>query len=73
MIAKEVNWWLTSPESPDLNPIENVWHELKEFMCQEIKPKVNQELIDGILSYWYTVDKPKCAKYMGHLCKVILK
>ena len=25
-----VNWWRTPPESPDANPIENLWHELKE-------------------------------------------
>lgn len=24
-----VYWWRTPPESPDLNPIENLWHELK--------------------------------------------
>ena len=24
-----VNWWKTPPESPDLNPIENLWHELR--------------------------------------------
>ena len=24
-----VNWWQTPPESPDANPIENLWHELK--------------------------------------------
>ena len=27
-----VNWWTTPPESPDANPIENLWHELKEFI-----------------------------------------
>ena len=25
----EVNWWRTPLESPDANPIENLWHELK--------------------------------------------
>ena len=24
-----VNWWQTPQESPDANPIENLWHELK--------------------------------------------
>ena len=24
---------------PDLNPIENLWHELKEFIHSEVKPK----------------------------------
>ena len=26
---KGINWWRTPPESPDANPIENLWHELK--------------------------------------------
>jgi hypothetical protein len=66
-----VNWWKTPPESPDLNPIENLWHELKEFIRREVKPKVKQELIDGILEFWSTVDVAKCRKYIGHLQKVI--
>ena len=27
--TNEINWWRTPPESPDANPIENLWHELK--------------------------------------------
>ena len=34
-----VNWWHTPPESLDLNPIHSLWHELKEFIRREIKPK----------------------------------
>lgn len=30
---KGVNWWHTPPESPDTNPIENLWHEMKVMKC----------------------------------------
>ena len=60
-------------ESPDCNPIENLWHELKEFLRREIKPKTKQELIDGIQKFWKTVTIAKCGKYIGHLKKVIPK
>ena len=26
---KSINWWPTPAESPDANPVENLWHELK--------------------------------------------
>ena len=70
---KSVNWWKTPAESPDLNPIENLWHELKEYVRWEIKPKTKEELIDGIQQFWETVDRAKCKKYIGHLRKVIPK
>ena len=68
-----VDWWKTLAESPDLNPIENVWHELKEYMRREVKPTTKAELVAGILKFWETVDKAKCRKYIGHLNKVIPK
>jgi len=34
-----INWWRTRPESPDLNPIENVWRELKLYLESKVKPK----------------------------------
>ena len=49
MSENAVNWWKTPAESPDLNPIENIWHELKEYIRREIKPKTKDELIQGIL------------------------
>ena len=70
MDENNVNWWKASP---DLNPIENLWHELKEYIRREVKPEVKQELIDGIFTFWRTVDVAKCNKYINHLRKVIPK
>ena len=64
MVNNGVNWWRTPPESPDINPIENLWHELKEYIRREVKPKVKQELVDGIWAFWETVDRDKCRKYI---------
>ena len=70
---QNINWWKTPPESPDANPIENLWHELKEFVRHEVKPKTKDELIQGIIRFWDTVDIEKCRKYIGHLKKVLPK
>ena len=69
----EIEWWKTPPESPDLNPIENLWHELKEYIRREVKPMIKADLITGIKAFLGTVDTPKCQKYIGHLRKVIPK
>ena len=71
--ANQINWWKTPPESPDLNPIENMWHEAKEYLRRVVKPRIKQELIDGIVQFWETVDIAKCRKYINHLTKVIPK
>lgn len=67
----KVNWWKTPAESPDLNPIENLWHELKEFNRREVKPQTKDELVAGIIKFWDTVSVDKCIKYINHLKKVI--
>ena len=62
-----INWWRTPPESPDANPMENLWHELKEYIRREIKSTRKAELISGIKEFWDTVDVDKC---IDHLRKV---
>uniref|UniRef100_A0A1X7U6S3 Tc1-like transposase DDE domain-containing protein n=1 Tax=Amphimedon queenslandica TaxID=400682 RepID=A0A1X7U6S3_AMPQE len=71
--ANDINWWHTPPESHDINPIENLWHELKEYLRRVVKPKTKHELVSGILEFWDTVDINKCREYIGHLRKVIPK
>ena len=60
--ANNINWWKTPAESPDINPIENMWHEMKEFMRSEIKPHTKEELVQGIQQFWKTVDVAKCTR-----------
>ena len=69
--SHDINWWKTPPESPDLNPIENVWHELKEHLRREVKPRTKDELVMGITDFWKTVTPTKCTRYIRHLQKVI--
>ena len=52
-----VNRWCTPQELPNINPIENLWHE---FLQWEIKPRSKQELVDGVSTLWTIVGAHKC-------------
>lgn len=68
-----VNWWATPPESPDLNPIENIWGSLKQYLRNVYKPKNLDELKEGIQQFWATLTPDICTRYIMHLKKVIPK
>ena len=59
-----INWWKTPAESPDLNPIENLWHKMKEYLRREVKARTKDQ-------FWDTVTIDKCSRYIRHLRKVI--
>ena len=71
MERSDINWWKTPAESPDLNPIENLWHELKEYIRRETKPTTKDQLTEGTVKFWETVSKEKCNRHINHLKKVI--
>ena len=43
-----INYWPTPAESPDLNPIEMLWHELKCYLRRVVKPRNKDDLLSGI-------------------------
>ena len=71
---REINWWPTPPESPDLNPIERVWNQLKVHLSRRVKPTNKRELIQGIQEFWRTkMTRRMCCSYINHLQTVIPK
>ena len=68
-----INWWVTPPESPDLNPIENIWGSLKQYLRTTYKPRNLDELKSGIQQFWMTLTPEICQRYIGHIQRVIPK
>ena len=66
-------WWPTPPESPDLNPIENIWGSLKQYLRNTYKPKNLVQLKEGIQQFWLTLTPEVCKRYIMHLKKVMPK
>ena len=59
--------------SPDLNPIENVWESMKQYLRTYMKPRTVPELKEGIKRFWKTLTPQLCSKYIDHLQKVVPK
>ena len=67
----DINHWPTPAESPDMNPIENLWHELKNHLRSTVKPKNKEELVEEIENVWVQLTAEKCVRYINHLRKVV--
>lgn len=60
------------PKSPDCNPIEKIWNELKR-MVEEKKPKNRQELKSAIKTSWSEISVKKIRCQIQHLNKTLRK
>lgn len=69
--ANNITWWPTPAESPDLNPIENVWGSMKEYLRNTYKPKGLEDLKKGIREFWKTLTPSVCMKYINHIHTVM--
>lgn len=57
--------------SPDINPIENVWSALKDYLQRKVKPRKKDELVAGIKMFWHSLDVQQCGRYIDHIHRVI--
>ena len=57
--------------SPDLNPIENVWATLKDYLKRQVKPRTKAQLVDGTTEFWTNLTAEDCAKYIDHIHRVL--
>ena len=66
-----INWVPTPPESPDMNPIENLWHVLKHYIRTVTKPQKKEGLIKAISDFWENLTPERCSRHINHLQKVL--
>ena len=58
-------------QSPDLNPIEMVWAQLKRYIAK-MEPRTKDSLIECIQTFWeVAMTVEQCNNYIDHLFKVV--
>jgi transposase len=71
-MRNQLNHFRTPAQSPDLNPIELVWNDLKYFLANEAQPRNVQGLVNSILYFWHNkVTIEYCNSKINHLNKVL--
>ena len=73
MEDNSIQWFKTPAESPDLNPIENVWATLKFYVARDV-PTSQNELVQSIVKFWNShLTVEQCNRYIDHVFRVIPK
>ena len=63
-----INHSITPPQSPDLNHFELVWHDMKVYIAEQVKPESTVQLVEGILQFWNTfVTVEYCNSKIDHV------
>jgi transposase len=71
LLDNNVKTMVWPAESPDLNPIEPVWHELKNYLRQ-MKPENKDDLVAKIKQFWSErMTMSQCRRYVAHIRNVL--
>jgi len=78
LVKRYIKRWLTPkllphpPQSPDLNPIELIWAQMK-ILVERKTPRTKSELLEAILESWRQIDLGKIRACIDNLQKKIDK
>ena len=68
-----INWWPTPAASPDLNPIENIWGSMKQYLRTIVKPRTIEELKAGVQEFWKSLTPAVRQKYIGKVIPKVIQ
>ena len=62
----DIQWVKSPPKSPDLNPIEWVWADLKKKVRKRLCT-CEQDLIQAVKEFWQKMTPQYCIQFINHL------
>ena len=62
----------TPAESPDMNPVENIWAQMKSDLRRE-RPKTQETLCNCLLRAWKRITVKDCNSYINHVQKKVFR
>ena len=72
MIRNHIRVWRLPAQSPDLNPIELVWNDLKYYLKHEAKVRTERQLIITIKKFWRKrVTVAYCNSKIDHMIRLM--